>query len=86
MRTLPKEFAVTRCVPATFNHRCSTTSLATQSDPDTARRDFEALYPTKRILTPGQVANAAVFLASDEAVGVNGTSLVVDDGLLAKTY
>ncbi|OPE55680.1 hypothetical protein BV510_03820 [Mycolicibacterium diernhoferi] len=39
--------------------------LAGASDPATARTEFEALYPTKRILKPGDVANAAVFLASD---------------------
>jgi len=72
--------------PGDFESPMLDAFLATQSDPDTARRDFEAVYPTKRILKPGDVANAAVFLASDEAVGVNGTSLVVDDGLLAKTY
>jgi len=72
--------------PGDFESPMFDAFLATQSDPGTARRDFEALYPTKRILKPGDVANAAVFLASDEAVGVNGTSLVVDDGLLAKTY
>ena len=72
--------------PGDFESPMFDAFLATQSDPDTARRDFEALYPTKRILKAGDVANAAVFLASDEAVGVNGTSLVVDDGLSAKTY
>ena len=60
--------------------------LSSQTDPTNARREFEALYPTKRILSPTDVAHAAVFLASDEAAGVNGTSLVVDDGLTAKTY
>ena len=72
--------------PGDFESPMFDAFLTTQSDPDTARKDFEALYPTKRILKPQDVANAAVFLASDEAIGVTGTSLVVDDGLLAKTY
>ncbi|WP_329231948.1 MULTISPECIES: SDR family NAD(P)-dependent oxidoreductase [Streptomyces] len=55
-------------------------------DPVVARREMENLYPTKRILKPEDVAGAAVFLASDEAHGVNGTTLVVDDAILAKTY
>jgi NAD(P)-dependent dehydrogenase (short-subunit alcohol dehydrogenase family) len=55
-------------------------------DPALARRQIEATYPTKRILSPEDVAGAAVFLASDESRGVNGTSIVIDDGLLAKTY
>jgi len=60
--------------------------FARVDDPVAARREIEAAYPTKRILSPDDVANGAVFLASDEARGVNGTSLVIDDGLLAKTY
>ncbi|WP_422749622.1 SDR family NAD(P)-dependent oxidoreductase [Mycobacterium sp. WMMD1722] len=72
--------------PGDFESPMFDAFLASQTDPDTVRKDFEALYPTKRILKPVDVANAAVFLASDEALGVNGTSLVVDDGLLAKTY
>lgn len=60
--------------------------LARANDPKAARAEIEASYPTKRILSPDDVSNGAVFLASDEARGVNGTSLVIDDGLLAKTY
>ncbi|WNG90543.1 glucose 1-dehydrogenase [Mycobacterium sp. ITM-2016-00317] len=72
--------------PGDFESPMFDAFLASASDPAVARKEFEALYPTKRILKPGDVANAAVFLASDESTGVNGTSLVVDDGLLAKTY
>ena len=72
--------------PGDFQSPMFDAFLTGQSDPDTARKEFEALYPTKRILKPADVANAVVFLASDEAIGVTGTSLVVDDGLLAKTY
>lgn len=60
--------------------------FAAAPDPVAARSAIEATYPTKRILSPDDVAGAVVFLASDEARGVTGTSIVVDDGLLAKTY
>jgi len=33
-----------------------------------------------RLCTPEDVANAVVFLASDEAAYVNGTTLMVDGG------
>ena len=60
--------------------------FAASPDSALARLQIEATYPTKRILLPKDVAGAAVFLASDESRGVNGTSLVIDDGLIAKTY
>ena len=72
--------------PGDFESPMLETFLAGEPDPAAARRDLESSYPTRRILKPEDVANAAVFLASDESTGVNGTSLVVDDGLLAKTY
>jgi NAD(P)-dependent dehydrogenase (short-subunit alcohol dehydrogenase family) len=47
---------------------------------------FERLvkwYPLRRVGTPDDVANAALFLASDEASWITGTVLRVDGGLLA---
>ena len=41
-----------------------------------------ANIPLRRLGTPEDVANAAAFLASDEAAYVTGTTLVVDGGLL----
>ena len=43
------------------------------------------LYPLGRIGTPEDVASAALFLASDDASWITGTTLVVDGGLLAGT-
>jgi NAD(P)-dependent dehydrogenase (short-subunit alcohol dehydrogenase family) len=40
-----------------------------------------ASSPTGRMGTPWDVANAALFLASDEAAYVNGICLPVDGGL-----
>ncbi len=47
---------------------------------------FEKLaqwYPLERIVAPEDVANAALFLASDEAAWITGTTLTVDGGLTA---
>jgi NAD(P)-dependent dehydrogenase (short-subunit alcohol dehydrogenase family) len=55
-------------------------------DPVAARAEMEAAYPGKRIAHPREVAAAAVFLVSDEASFVNGTPILVDGGLTAKTY
>jgi NAD(P)-dependent dehydrogenase (short-subunit alcohol dehydrogenase family) len=38
------------------------------------------LYPMPRLCRPEDVANAVVFLASDEAAYVNATTLMVDGG------
>jgi len=47
---------------------------------------MEAAYPGKRIAHPLEVAASVVFLVSDEPSFVNGTPILVDDGLTAKTY
>ncbi len=44
---------------------------------------FAPLIPSGRLGTPGDVASAAVFLASEEASYINGAELMVDGGILA---
>lgn len=55
-------------------------------DPAAARAEMEAAYPGKRIADPREVANAVLFLASDDASFVSGEFIIVDGGLTAKTY
>lgn len=62
------------------------TQLALEKDPQAARERIVAQYPLRRIASPEDVANAAIFLASDRASYITGTDLVVDGGLLAKCY
>ena len=50
---------------------------------------FERLaqwYPLGRVGEPEDVANAALFLASDEAAWITGATLLVDGGLTAGSY
>jgi NAD(P)-dependent dehydrogenase (short-subunit alcohol dehydrogenase family) len=49
-----------------------------------AEADADADIPLGRVGSPAELAAAAVFLASDEASYITGTSLVVDGGLLAR--
>jgi len=53
-----------------------------EKEPDVFER-LVKWYPLRRIGTPDDVANAALFLASDEASWITGTVLRVDGGLLA---
>jgi meso-butanediol dehydrogenase/(S,S)-butanediol dehydrogenase/diacetyl reductase len=59
------------------------TFLAEQEDPDAVRAYAEGLHPAGRLGTPDDIANAFVYLASDEAAWVTGVALPVDGGLLA---
>ena len=56
------------------------------ADPVAARAEMEAAYPGRRIAHPREVATAVVYLVSDESSFVNGTPILVDGGLTAKTY
>ena len=48
-------------------------------------KHWSEMVPANRIGQPEDIARAVLFLASDEASFITGTSLVVDGGLLART-
>jgi NAD(P)-dependent dehydrogenase (short-subunit alcohol dehydrogenase family) len=58
-------------------------NLAAGPDPRAARRRLEKSIPLGRLATPADVANAAVYLASDEAAFITGIALEVDGGMTA---
>ena len=47
---------------------------------DDARETLAAASPLDRLLDPGEVADAVVWLASPEAAGISGQTLVIDGG------
>jgi 3(or 17)beta-hydroxysteroid dehydrogenase len=53
-------------------------------EPDAAREVLMKNEPLGRFGQPSDVANAVLYLASDEAAFVTGTQLVVDGGYYAK--
>ena len=48
-----------------------------------ARKTMEAQYPLGRLGRPEDIARAALYLASDEALWTTGTILTVDGGIMA---
>jgi NAD(P)-dependent dehydrogenase (short-subunit alcohol dehydrogenase family) len=67
---------------------CLTEMLLDASTPEEAeqlRAGFPRA-PLKRLVTPSEVADAVLFLASDQASGITATDLVVDGGLTADLY
>jgi NAD(P)-dependent dehydrogenase (short-subunit alcohol dehydrogenase family) len=52
-------------------------------DPDGARAGFLSTIPLGRFGQVGDIANAALYLASGDSGWVTGTGLVVDGGVLA---
>ncbi len=51
------------------------------NDNPSGERFFEDQYPLRKLGKPEDVANAVVFLSSDEAAFITGHSLVVDGGM-----
>lgn len=73
-----------RCVylaPATIETPSLRERIAAAPDPVAARKAFEARQPVGRIGSVDDVANAALYLASDEAAFVTGCGLAVDGGM-----
>jgi NAD(P)-dependent dehydrogenase (short-subunit alcohol dehydrogenase family) len=54
--------------------------LAEYPDPDAAREEMTSTQALKRMARPDEIAAAALYLASDEAAFVTGSSLIIDAG------
>ena len=58
--------------------------ISAQPNPEEYREWYRAARPLGRFGEPMEIANAAVFLASDETAFMTGASLVVDGGFTAQ--
>lgn len=57
-----------------------------QPDPAAAQAAVTAHYALRRIAQPEEIANVALFLASDESSFITGTHIVADGGLTTRCY
>jgi NAD(P)-dependent dehydrogenase (short-subunit alcohol dehydrogenase family) len=57
--------------------------LGEAADPDARLSELIARQPLGRLGTPTEVAQAALYLASDDAAFITGTGLVIDGGIVA---
>lgn len=75
-----------------YNIRCNCIAPSTIRSPmmepylqdENAKRMLEGSFPLKRIGDPEDVANAILFLASDDSKWVTGTVMTLDGGISAK--
>ncbi|WP_210485656.1 SDR family oxidoreductase [Microvirga antarctica] len=70
-------------VPGAIDTPLLQTAFRRRADPDAARAASVARHPLGRLGLPEEVAQAAVFLASDESSFTTGSCLMVDGGWLA---
>jgi NAD(P)-dependent dehydrogenase (short-subunit alcohol dehydrogenase family) len=57
-----------------------------QPDPRATREEIMHRYPLQRFASPEDVANVAVFLATEESSYLTGIDIVVDGGLYARDW
>jgi NAD(P)-dependent dehydrogenase (short-subunit alcohol dehydrogenase family) len=79
----PHKIRVNAICPGYIDTPMTQEWLATVPDPAEAMRQVLAVHPLGRIGTPRDVADAALFLASDAASFISGTCLTVDGALTA---
>ena len=79
----PRHIRANCLCPGIVNTPLTDLFLNQSDDPDSLRLEYAQSNPLQRIADPAEIANCVLFLASDEAGFVTGTSLVADGGALA---
>lgn len=89
MRGLALDYArdgirVNCVIPGATDTRLVQGYINNSENPDETRRRLLESIPLRRLATPEEIGRAVLFLASDHAGYITGTSLAVDGGLLAQ--
>jgi len=89
MRALALDYAadgirVNCIIPGATDTRLVQQFLSESGDPEATRHHLLETIPMRRLADPKEIGEAVLFLASDYAKYITGTSLVVDGGLSAQ--
>jgi len=76
----PDNIRINAIAPASIDTPLLRSSFARHADPDQARAQNVARHPLGRLGTAGEVAELALFLASDRAKWITGSSFPIDGG------
>lgn len=76
----PRGIRVNSISPGLIMTESAEAWLASCPDPEAERKRQENLLPVRRIGRPEEVANTALFLASDEARFINAADIIIDGG------
>ena len=79
----PRQVRVNCICPARVETPFVSARIKEYADPEKAYREMAATQPVGRMGRPEEIAAAAVYLASDSAAFVTGSSLIIDGGLSA---
>ena len=82
----PRHIRVNCICPGYIDTRLWEQRLRTSSNPDEIARQTAALHPVGRRGVPHDIAEAALFFASDSSAFITGTYLVVDGGLTVRAH
>jgi NAD(P)-dependent dehydrogenase (short-subunit alcohol dehydrogenase family) len=70
--------------PGAIDTQMTKRFLKKSPDPKKDRKDLENLHPIGRLGKPEEIANCALFLASDDSSFVTGTTIIADGGITAQ--
>ena len=80
--TAPRNIRANCVCPGVIDTPMAQEFVHQADDSEALQHEYEALSPLKRLGTPREIANCILFLASDEASFVTGTTLVADGGTI----